>query len=226
MMVDWIPDLRRRRREARLRPRYRFVPGPRAAGSAGFNLLEVMIALLILGIAATVVVPAIQRLILRSETEGAVRSAVALLRSARFEAIRRGTPVGVQMDFVDHLVFSYLEVADPPNGFTPGQDQELDVFALPAVVELWGPQDVTPEGDDASVGFPELPSKEGFAVFNVNGSVDGEGAFRLADARGNFLEVRVFPPATGKVILRKWEDHGSGDDWYEDGEDGVPWRWY
>lgn len=63
------------------------------------------------------------------------------------------------------------------------------------------------------------------AVFQPNGSVADEGAFRIADLRGNFLEVRVAPAATGRIEIRKWQDEvwrGTGD---PTDPDFIAWKW-
>ena len=51
-----------------------------------------------------------------------------------------------------------------------------------------------------------------------------DGAFRIADQRGNFLEARIAAATTARVELRKWD----GSEWREQGEEeeGGAWTWY
>ena len=81
-----------------------------------------------------------------------------------------------------------------------------------------------------SVKF-EAPSGQGAAVmvpgncfvFLPDGSVEETGAFRFADVRGNFLEVRVEPLATARVQVRKWDE--TDNEWYTRDQGGKAWEW-
>jgi prepilin-type N-terminal cleavage/methylation domain-containing protein len=189
---------------------------------AGFTLFEVLLVVAIAGILALLGLPALQQMIQRSKSEGMARNTTAVMRAAQLEAVRRGVPVGVQMDFATSRVFTYVENDFPFDGFTSGSDEEQTQLPLPGTVSFKGP---TPGLAYASVGFAETAGQEGYAIFLSDGSVDQEGAFRFGDQRDNLLEIRVAPAATARVTLRKYEDHGMGADWYEQGEGGVAWSW-
>ena len=196
----------------------------RSCSTKGFTLVEILVVFVVLAVTASLGLPALFNAIQRTKTEGVVRNAATLMRAARYEAIKGGLPVSVQMDYAGERMFSYRELADPPDGFTSGTDVELTSVPLEGVL-FWGPADGAPQGADASVGFAEVVGGEGYAVFRLDGSVDSEGAFRFRDLRTNHLEVRVAPPATGRVLLQKWEDHGAGDAWFEQDQGGHSWVW-
>lgn len=193
---------------------------------AGFTVLELLVVMALLSLLALLGLPALQNMIQRSKTEVVTRNTAAILMNARITALRRGVPVGVQMDFTRGLLFSYLELGEPPNGFTPGTDIELQKLDLLSGVDFWGPPDAGPRGEGAVDGFATTALDEGYVVFDVNGSVSLAGAFRYGDVRGNFLEIRVAPPATARLAVRKYESRGGTAEWYEQGEDGVSWTWY
>jgi prepilin-type N-terminal cleavage/methylation domain-containing protein len=199
-------------------------PGPPTV--AGFTLLELLVVMAILAILALLGLPALQNMIQRSKTEVVTRNSAAIFMNARMTALRRGVPVGVQMDFTRGCLFSYLEMGEPPDGFTPGTDVELRRLDLLGGVDFWGPPDAGPRGENAVDGFAATALDEGYVIFDVNGSVNLAGAFRYGDLRGNFLEIRVAPPATARLVVRKYESRGGVPDWYEQGEDGISWTWY
>lgn len=128
--------------------------------------------------------------------------------------VRVETGTGELVAFVDvdrDLVF------DPPTGSPTVDDVRLATLATPNLVSFGGP----PEDAAAVAGFGAAG-----AVFRPDGSVEQQGAVRLGDPKGNFLEVRVAPAATARVVLRKWAaDEGGGGAWREAGEGGQPWQW-
>ena len=84
-----------------------------------------------------------------------------------------------------------------------------------------------PDGDqgvDSVDGFVNpAPIPAHIAYFSIDGTVADDGAFRIADERGNFLEARIAAATTARVELRKWE----GSEWKEqgEGEEGA-WTWH
>lgn len=207
--------------------------------AAGFNLIELILVMAIVGIVAGLTMPALQELIHSSKMRSATRNAASILRQARAESIRRGVPCRVRIattaEGVDELqAFADVhgvDLTDPPDGvfnplgFQPYRSTDYIVrrFQLPAGVDFrfkdsFGADSIDP-GDFA-------PDKE--AVFFPNGAALDAGAFRFGDTRGNFLEVRVDPPSTGRISIRKWilNFGGGADAWVDHGEDGEAWAWY
>ena len=166
--------------------------------------------------------PALQNLVGRSKIEGAARETAATLRRARQEAVRRGAPVVVRVEEAAGQLVAFVDVdrdlvLDPPTGSPATDDLRLATLGTPTLVRYAGP----PEDPAAVAGFAA-----GLAVFRPDGSVEQQGAVRLGDPKGNFLEVRVAPAATARVVVRKWVPReGGGGDWRESGEGGQPWQW-
>jgi hypothetical protein len=169
-------------------------------------------------------IPAIQNLIVRSRTEGFAREASVLMQRTRLEAIKMNRDGVVRTDAANRRLEAFLD-ADGDGTFNPNPaapprtaDYVLGRLALPANVEFAAP--------DSQALIDGFTGAEQLAVFQANGSVADEGAFRIGDARGNFLEVRVGPPATGRVQLQKWQN----SDWRAAGDpaspDHKPWKWH
>ena len=201
---------------------------------AGFSLLEVAIASTTLAIAAGMGMPAMLNFMHKAKLEGAAKQAVMMMHKTRLEAITRGAPSVLAIDEATGDLVAFVDVEGPVNGTPPDgvfnpvegdahkyTDYELGRFQLPYGVRL-----ATPGGDvgiDSVDGFANpAPVPAGRAYFGIDGSVADEGAFRLADERGNFLEARIAAARTGRVELRKWD----GMRWREQGEgEAGAWAW-
>jgi type IV fimbrial biogenesis protein FimT len=66
-----------------------------ASKSAGFNVIELMVVLAIVGISATIGLPSFAPLITKLRMEGQISELVAGLNFARSEAVKRGLQVSV-----------------------------------------------------------------------------------------------------------------------------------
>ena len=188
----------------------------RAAG--GFTLLELVVMLALAGILVLIGYPALMNTIRRARVEGAVRSAAMEARAARLEAIKRSVQTYVEADFTNDRIAVWRE-SGITDGFSPADDVLVRELDLPAKVDFWGPADGTPEGPDATWNLPA----EHYITFESSGAAESAGAIRFADERGNFLEVRVDPPATARVSMRKWDAAAAA--WKAAGEDGKQWDW-
>lgn len=180
----------------------------------GFTLVELLLVILIVAIIAVIGLPALQNMIQRSKTEGFARNLAKMSSQARLEAVKRNQEAIVRMESADTRFRSFVDVNDN-DAFDNGTDIELRTLSLPSFVSFRGPG-----GPPAYAGFVNNNANpDAWAEFLPNGSVESIGAFRIADARDNFLEVRVEPQATGKTTLRKW----NGSDWTE--RDEGDWKW-
>lgn len=184
----------------------------------GFTLVEVLIALAVIALIATAIVPTIQNLLHRSQILGITRDTAAFMRHARLEAIRGSVTAQVRIDAGTGEIFAFVD-DDGDNAFDAGE-RRLGYRRLPALVRFAAPGDL--DGVDSVDGF-EVGGDNAWAVFNPDGSAVVAGAFRFLDGRGNFIEVRAAPRTTARIELRKY-DEGVGA-WHGAGEGGSAWSW-
>ncbi len=206
----------------------------RSSRSPGFTLFELLIVIALIGIMSTLFAPNFLRLVQRSKLTGMAQQTETLMRLARQSAIRYNAPAVVRADLVGEQVIAFVDMDGPGVGtgsdlvFNPvaGQphratDFELARYTLPAGVTFDAPA-ADPDGGDPVFGFTTVGSDD-VAVFRPDGSADAAGAFRLADRFGNFLEVRVEPPLTARIRIRKFDEDDVA--WYIRNETDKPWKW-
>ena len=201
----------------------------RTVRTGGFTLIELLVIIAIVMVLALFTWPALDKMILRSRLQGFATEVGATMQRARLEAVKRSVPVVVRLDFATDEMVVFVDV-DGDGAFTPDNtvplgeaDFELLRRPKPSHIAFAGPTGGE-EGADTVDGFtvnPEDSSLPNQAVFNPDGSIDAVGGFRFADARGNFLELRVSPQATARMELLKWD--GTG--WRAQREGGEPWEW-
>lgn len=204
----------------------------RQGPEAGLTLLEVLVTLTIFVASGSVGMPAFLSYLQRAKLEGAARETVMMLQATRLEAITRGIPTVVAVDEESGELVAFADVdgigsQDPPDGlFNPVSgdrfretDYELRRFRLPNGVRLADPDGNY--GVDSVDGFVNpVPLPPRIVSYKIDGTVADDGALRIADLRGNFLEARIVAPTTARVEIRKWD----GSTWREQGEEGA-WDW-
>jgi len=180
---------------------------------SGFTLLEVLVVVAVVGILLMITAPAFLNMINRYKLTGTAREVAALMQAARLESIKMSSTAQVSFDSVTNSFTATLETGRALPGTVP----------MPVKVEFRGPGDGAPNGANAIDGWDDAPAQDG-PIFRPDGSVDRVGAFRFKDSNDNYLEVRVETPATGRIVLRKY-DPGE-DAFLLNGEGGHRWVWY
>ncbi len=205
-------------------------PGKRAKG---FTLLEVLVVLAILGIALTIGLPALSRMITRAKLTANARETATLLQRARLEAIKRRVQTVVLADPTAGTVTAFADVDgvtadDPPDLLLNPVASELsrDTDYKIRTVELSGRVQMAGPGAQPAVdGLSVDPKGHRVAVFEPTGAAASVGGMRFADPAGlNFLEVRIEPAGTGRIEIRKWNRDKTA--WLGRREGGIPWEWY
>jgi prepilin-type N-terminal cleavage/methylation domain-containing protein len=180
------------------------------ARERGFTLLELLVVFAIIVIMASIGFPALRNLILNGRLTGAVDTMSIQLAKARQQAIAQSVPVVaiVDTETEELLVFANLD-RDPGLTFTPGSspqnDRKISHYQLPAEfgIHFRGPGG-QPGGEGSFEGLTLTATGDYGVVFLPDGSVDVGGAIRVADERGNVLEIRIGPAATGKTAVLKY----------------------
>lgn len=207
----------------------------RRPGSRGFTLIELFVVLAILAVAMGLGIPAIQNLIIRSRTEGFARELSTHLQRTRLEAIKANREGVVFLDgatgelviFIDadravNNVTGFRDFAPNPAAPPRTTDYVLNRLAPPARVRFEGPGGT--EGVEPLTGLTTNDGSQ-WLIFRPDGSVIDPGSIRIADERGNFLELLVSPAATGRVQVRKWQDGEWLSSVDPSADDPKPWRW-
>jgi len=200
----------------------------------GYTLIRMLVVVTVIALSLGMSLPAFQAWIQRVRVEGHGQALAALMHLARKQAVLDGGQVVVAVDSTTGEVYAFRD----RNGATPGSAGD----------GLFNPVEGAPVGStDQKIGscFPRggveytAPRTEelidGFtavaggraAIFTDQGAVRDPGALRFGDRWGNYLEVRVAPAATARVVVRKYRDGGGGDGgWFSRAENGGPWEWY
>lgn len=206
-------------------------------GEAGFSLIELLIVIALIAGMALWGVPAFLNTLSRVRVTSAARELATLMQVGRLEAIKRSGQNGNLRTEVAALTYDaasrsfQIEVDVAPEDPDLGAfEPEMDlggVYILPKGVTVEAPGG---DEEDAVAGWDEVAVVEDQwegPIFLSDGSVRSAGAYRLFDSRGNYLEVRIEFPATGKISIQKWFGGGDPDtNWFENGEANRKWQWY
>jgi len=223
--------------------------------AAGFTIVELLVVVAIAGMLLGIAVPALVRQIGRSQLVAAARETGVLMQRARMEAIRRGMPVIVAPDPDGRRLIAWVNSERDANGLfvdldldeTAGELRIGEVNLAPRIV-MRGPADADVNGADSNLfeqSTPEEAPSPPFvadlpvaaAVFMPTGAVLVDGAYRFSEESArNFLEVRVAPRGTARIVVRKYNPSGpvTGELWYESGLTAGSgpgsgrnvWEWY
>ncbi len=165
---------------------------------AGFTMIELLTVLLVGLVLMLLSYPELLKYHIRSQLEGVTRQTSYVLQRAKYRAIKNSQPVQICADTAGRVITGLGETIE--------LEDSVNFEAPPA------------EAGDVITGLTG-----NCFVFLPDGSVQETGAFRFADVRGNFLEVRVQPQATARVQVRKWDE--TDNKWYTRDQGGKAWEW-
>lgn len=193
----------------------------RPARERGFTLIEMLVVVAILGIAALLSIPYLSAQIQRSKLLGTASQVSGLMRLARLDAIKYSRSAMVAIDPATRKVNAF---SDRNANNVPDVGEEIGEVILPKSVTFaepgGGTEDTSIDGFTTKPGYPRK-----FALFQGDGAIDKTGAFcfkseALGTGAPNYLKVQVAPQATARVALLKWET----STWVENDGAGA-WKW-
>ena len=141
-------------------------------GKRGFSLLELMVVLSLMGVAAVIALPSLESGIRKREVRRSVLSLAAVARDLRRRAIDEG--------MLKQLIVSPREDSYLASG--------AEIVRLPEAVKITGVAGGEPMGNRLTQ-----------FVFFPNGSMVG-GAIELSDKKGATYRIR-FEPLVGRVVV-------------------------
>ncbi len=154
--------------------------GRRRSDSRGFTVIELLIAIAMIGILAGIVLPRLR--VERSQVDAAARTLGMALLTARSDAVARGHNVLVVFDTTAGMVRT---VWDLNNNRRPDAGEKSRPFALGERV-VFGRGAGTPPFGDATAQVPAFQGAGGFPLLVVqrNGALDRAGVLYLTSRRG------------------------------------------
>lgn len=165
----------------------------------GFSLIELIVLLAVVGFVLAIGVPKLLDFIVRSRTESFIRDSTILMQRARLEAIKLNRRGMVFLDATNRELIGFVD-RDNDQAFSSA-DTSVGKVSFPNELSPGGP----PEDSAAIQGFTDVDG-DTWVVFRSDGTALDAGAYRFGDLRGNFLEVRIERPATGRIGVRKWQN--------------------
>jgi hypothetical protein len=195
--------------------------------SGRLGLLEILVALALAGVLVLVTLPWLFASLHRARLSRAARDTRELIELSRLQARKLGLRTHVVVDETGRRLVAFVDV-DLDGVYDLDGDYPVGpALELPKAIELRAPGEGTVLGPHAVVGFePPVAGAARGPVFLADGSLWRAGAFRFADSRGNFLEVRLAGEPEAPATVRKWAGGSDPEGaWFESGEGGRPWRW-
>lgn len=152
-----------------------YIPPIFCARQAAFTLLELLLVLVILGLAAAVATPSLHRMGQRTRLEGVARTLLAQIQAARIRAVEEGQVYELVIDTREHHCFLALTRA----AFASGGDRTPQMLAF-------SPLSGTGIRSEEDVLFEALPNRQGDPValdehirLSTDALLDASGCFHL-----------------------------------------------
>jgi prepilin-type N-terminal cleavage/methylation domain-containing protein len=155
--------------------------------NSGFTMLEIMIAVVLIGILSSMATPRFLDFIQRAKGRADASTNVSYLRAARSQAITTGVPTGVKFDTANKQILVFADL-DANGNYSAVNDS----VTLP-LLELKGDTDIL-----------NCSFSNDVVVFNTDGTADASGQveFSVANDTTRTFLVNVLA-STGRVKLTK-----------------------
>lgn len=183
----------------------------------GFTLIEIIVVMAILMIVAVFTYPNILAIANRNRIEGSAQHIRTLMHSSRLQAIKQKCYGVVMIDPAARKVIAFLD--RDRNGELDSEDTQLGVVDLPFQVHFRDEAGAEGLASVEEFDNPDpLPEKR--AIFKEDGTLASTGALRVADDRGNAMEVFA-ENASLVPVIRK---HEGGSVYIPKGDASSAWK--
>lgn len=163
----------------------------RQCSHKGFSLIELMVVLAIMGVAALIAVPNIVSGLPAYRLKAAARDMTSQMRKARAIALKNKQNVSIRFDEAAGS-FTFQDRVFPPSGSLTSQYGSNVAYG------------VGDTGESDAITFPGTPPE---VTFTPQGFADNNGFIYLTNARGDVRRVEV--TVAGKITIERW----NGSDW-------------
>jgi len=164
---------------------------PPRSSDQGFTLIEMVVVLVIMGVAFSLTLPSLGDGLRRWRLQGAVREVATLLKFTRNQSVAGRAPLQVLLDRSRNLY--WLDKANAPVLADPSRADEkgIRLYALPAGIRF----------GEVTVSNTSLAEERiGILFFPTGGSTGGE--VQILDARGRAYRISV-DPVTGQARIQR-----------------------
>lgn len=184
-------------------------PAPDRAHARGFTLVELMVALTILGVLTSIAVPSFAKLMAANRLTTQAGELVSALSIARSEAVRRAQPVTLRSDDDDNYALGWKVFPDANfNGAKTSDTDAADGLPLRVTSTLRGSNTikrVTRSAAPAPFTYAvSAATDRKYVVFTARGAITATtpAFFRLCDPKNPTVAGRIVQVNTvGKVSI-------------------------
>ena len=189
--------------------------------NSGFTFVELMIAIAILAVLATVSIPAVVNWIPNYKLKTAARDMYSHFQQAKLQAVRMNTEFAILFDSANN---NYRIISGGPDGFF----DSIPIATIPNVDDIvlnttplegygngvrFGSGGATQSVDTLTAFPPEIdwdyPSSA-FVLFNPKGLVFETGYVYITNEEGSCFAVGT-PSISGTIRQRRWYTNGGWD---------------
>lgn len=204
-------------------------PGPRTSRRRAFNLLELLVVMLLIGLMAAVTLSSLGRTLPRYKLRGKATEVSGFFQKARLGAIKAGLDVSVEIEEMgnsEQALIAYRNNSD---------NTKTELFRMMAGSPIRPFDPYLGGADGASTeGAKTITFAAGKVVYKATGNAEETGALRISIGRGDFMntiEVAI-TSLGGQPVLRKYTAAGDlppgapiGQEYFKETHFGTTWQW-